>query len=502
VTRKSIKIALVYLIVCTLLMSGGVFVQAAEVQAGDLNDADYIQSVMDMVIDRYKGEIDRQKLLEGALKGLFSTMDPYTTFYTKEEAQTFFQSINGTFIGVGIAFTEVDGKFIIEQVYSSSPAEEAGLMVGDIIVEVDRRSMVGRSLEEVSFFLLGEEGTKVTIGIRRDGKSEVIRYELIRREVRIEPVTYKIDGKIGYIKLDSFNSNACEAVDKALDHMNKNGITKIVLDLRDNPGGEVNQAVLIARRFVPEGLITKLDFKSESMKDESYYSYLKEPKYKLVVLVNRRSASASEILAGAIQDTGAGTLVGTKTFGKGKVQNLFPILTPEASEKYGQKFGVSFIDAQELNSKHNIYPSDDEIIGWIKITTGEYYTPNGRMIDGEGIDPDVYVDNPDSVKNGIQLERIGKLRKVTKPGLNDESKEVLTAESILMFAGYDVDEPDNFMDEKTVKAVAQFQKDCGLYSYGVLDFATQQALNDKLDELLKNKDLQYLKAIELLSGGQ
>ena len=138
----------------------------------------------------------------------------------------------------------------------------------------------------------------------------------------------------------------------------------------------------------------------------------------------------------------------------------------------------------------------------LKITTGEYYTSNGRMIDGEGIDPDVYVDNPDSVKNGIQLERIGKLRKVTKPGLNDESKEVLTAESILMFAGYDVDEPDNFMDEKTVKAVAQFQKDCGLYSYGVLDFATQQALNDKLDELLKNKDLQYLKAIELLSGGQ
>jgi len=502
VTRKSIKMALVYLIVCSLLMSGYVFVQAAEEQVGGSKDSDYIENVMDMVIDRYKGEIDRQKLLEGALKGLFSTMDPYTTFYTKEEAESFMVSISGTFVGIGIAYSEVDGKFIIEYVYSSSPAEEAGLKVGDVIIEVDRRSMVGRSLEEISTFLLGEEGTKVTVGVLRDGSSEIIRYELTRREIRIEPVSYSIDGKIGYIKLESFNSNACEAVDKALDHMNKNGITKIILDLRDNPGGEVNQAVLIARRFVPEGLITKLDFKSESMKDESYYSYLKEPKYKLVVLVNRSSASASEILAGAIQDTSAGTLVGTKTFGKGKIQNLFPILTPEASDKYGEELGGSIVDAQDLFIKSGKSPKEDEIIGWVKITTGEYYTPDGRMIDGVGLEPDVYVENPESAIMGVALERIEKLKKVIKPGLNDENDEVFNAESILMFAGYDVDKPDNIMDEKTVQAVAKFQKDCGMYSYGVLDFATQQALNEKLDELISNKDMQYLKAVELFSGEQ
>lgn len=501
-TRKSIKIALVYLIVCSILMSGHVFVQAAEEQVGGSKDSNYIENVMDMVIDRYKGEIDSQKLLEGALKGLFSTMDPYTTFYTKEEAESFMLSINGTFVGIGIAYSEVNGKFVIEYVYSSSPAEEAGLRVGDVIIEVDRRSMVGRSLEEISTFLLGEEGTKVTVGVQRDGKSEIIRYELTRREIRIEPVSYSIDGKIGYIKLESFNSNACEAVDKALDHMNKNGTTKIILDLRDNPGGEVNQAVLIARRFVPEGLITKLDFKSESMKDESYYSYLKEPKYKLVVLVNRSSASASEILAGAVQDTGAGTLVGTKTFGKGKIQNLFPILTPEASDKYGQELGGSFVDAQDLFIKSGKSPKEDEIIGWIKITTGEYYTPDGRMIDGVGLEPDVYVENTEDVRMGVALERIEKLKKVVKPYLNDENEEVYNAESILMFAGYDVDKPDNIMDEKTVQAVAKFQKDCGMYSYGVLDFATQQALNEKLDDLISNKDMQYLKAIELLSSEQ
>jgi len=151
--------------------------------------------------------------------------------------------------------------------------------------------------------------------------------------------------------------------------------------------------------------------------------------------------------------------------------------------------------------KHGIYPSDEEIIGWVKITTGEYYTPNGRMIDGVGLEPDVYVENEPEGKYKI-LEGVEKLRKVTKPSLNAQSEDVLNAEKILSALGYDVDTPDNLMDEKTVKAVAEFQRDCGLYSYGVLDFATQQALNDKLDELLlvKNRDKQYEKAVELLEN--
>jgi len=160
-----------------------------------------------------------------------------------------------------------------------------------------------------------------------------------------------------------------------LKQMDKNNIKKIILDLRDNPGGDVGQAVSIARKFVKKGLITKLDFKSESQKDEEYYSYLEELKYKLVVLVNENSASASEILAGAIQDTGSGILVGTTTFGKGKVQNLYPILTPEAVEKYRK----TFVNGYDLLEKHGIYPSDEEIIGWVKITTGEYYTPGGKI---------------------------------------------------------------------------------------------------------------------------
>jgi len=142
----------------------------------------------------------------------------------------------------------------------------------------------------------------------------------------------------------------------------------------------VGQAVSIARKFVKKGLITKLDFKSESQKDEEYYSYLEELKYKLVVLVNENSASASEILAGAIQDTGSGILVGTTTFGKGKVQNLYPILTPEAVEKYRKETGETFVNGYDLLEKHGIYPSDEEIIGWVKFGVSAKAPPPSIMI--------------------------------------------------------------------------------------------------------------------------
>lgn len=503
VTGKSLKRILLSLAVFCILITGPGIACAEEAttQEKEILFSDYFKSMMDMAQDKYKGEITEKQMLEGALKGIFSTMDSYTVYYTVEESQDFFTDINGSYTGIGVVMSEVDGKIVIDKVYPSSPAEEAGIKKGDVIAQVDGKSVENLSLEEVAGLIKGPSGTKVVIGVLRNGTDGVIELEVTRRQIIINPVTHKIEGDIGYIKLESFNSNASKAMEEALKQMDKNNIKKIILDLRDNPGGDVGQAVSIARKFVKKGLITKLDFKSESQKDEEYYSYLEELKYKLVVLVNENSASASEILAGAIQDTGSGILVGTTTFGKGKVQNLYPILTPEAVEKYRKETGETFVNGYDLLEKHGIYPSDEEIIGWVKITTGEYYTPNGRMIDGVGLEPDVYVENEPEGKYKI-LEGVEKLRKVTKPSLNAQSEDVLNAEKILSALGYDVDTPDNLMDEKTVKAVAEFQRDCGLYSYGVLDFATQQALNDKLDELLlvKNKDKQYEKAVELLEN--
>jgi carboxyl-terminal processing protease len=306
-------------------------------------------------------------------------------------------------------------------------------------------------------------------------------------------------GDIGYIKLDIFNSNSSISIAKTLIKMDDAKIEKLILDLRDNPGGEVSQVVKIAENFVPQGLITKLDFKSEAIKDEEYYSKNKKPKYKLVVLVNESSASASEILAGAIQDTGSGVLVGTKTYGKGKVQNLYPVLSLEAYKKYEQRFGTRIIDGYDLINNYDVSPSDDEIIGWTKITTGEYYTPKGRMIDGTGLQPDYYIEN-NYVENQVDIRSIETLSKQLKPTIGDKSIDVLNAEKILKFLGYNIEKPDMLFDSESAAAVCEFQKDKGFYSYGVLDFTTQQALNEEFQNNLLGYDKQMAKAIELLNN--
>lgn len=496
--KKFIK-SMIALAMAFCITASPVFAAQESMEDAEQYDVGYLESVIKMIKEKYKGEVTDRMLIEGALKGMFSTMDPYTTYFSNEEAEGFIGGIEGTYEGIGISFSREDQDPVVNEVFKGSPAEEAGILTGDIIVDVEGQPVKDKTDEEIAALIKGEEGTQVTIGIMRKGKTEVIRFEVVRRKIDMSPVSYSIEGDIGYIKLDSFTSNSSRFMEEALQEMDSKNITKIILDLRDNPGGEVSQAVGIARKFVPKGLITRLDFKSESQTDYEYHSDLQELKYKLVLLVNRMSASASEILAGAVQDTKAGILIGTKTYGKGKVQNIYPMLTPEAYEKYRYETGEGIINAYDLNGKIETDLKDDEIIGWTKITTGAYYTPNGRMIDGVGLDPDIYVENENTVNN-IDVRSISKLRKTKKPTLNSDSVDVYNAEKILLLLGYEVDTPDTVMDEKTFKAVMEFQKSIGLFPYGVLDFSTQQALNDKLDELVKKIDKQYAKALEILGN--
>ncbi len=464
----------------------------------DSLDAEYMKDVTDLIIDRYNGQITSDQLTQGALKGVFSTMDAYTTFFTPDEAADFMREVEGTFTGIGISMGS-DGDYImVTKVFAGAPAERAGMMPGDRIVNVDGKNMVGVSLDEASSLLLGEADTKVKVGVLRNGQQGILYFEVTRGLVRINPVTYEIKDGVGYIKLDMFNSNTKDFMDKALQVMDDSKVTKIVLDLRGNPGGEVSQALSVASNFVPKGIITRLDYKSEAYDDVTYISRLENPKYKLAVLVDGMSASASEIVAGAVQDTDAGTLIGTKTFGKAKVQDTIPLLTPEAVEKYEKKLGTRVIDAFELQLKYKTVPKADEIMGLAKITVGFYYTPDGKLIDGKGVTPDIVVADTLPVA-GIDAAGIEKLNRTVKPGLNDVGPDVYNAEKILKVLGYDVDAPDMTLDQKTFKAVAQFQKDVKLYSYGVLDFTTQKALNDALNGILLKYDKQYAKALEVLN---
>jgi len=330
--------------------------------------------------------------------------------------------------------------------------------------------------------------------VRGDSATNI---KVTRGKIEYNPVKYSINDGIGYIKLETFNANSSSAMEKALKEMDKKRVKKIILDLRDNPGGEVDQAVAIAGMFVPKGLITKLDFKSENIQDVEYTSGLKRKKYELAVLVNSMSASASEIVAGAVQDRKAGVLVGTKTYGKAKVQRAIPLLTPEAFAKYKEMLGEDITSAYDLIYEHNIVPLFNEIIGYTKMTVGIYTTPNGRMIDSVGIEPDYYVEDPGQ-EGGIDISTLNKLSKTDKPSLGSEGADVYYAENILKLLGYDIDDPDSKYDEKTFEAVKQFQKDKGGYSYGVLDYTTQQWLNEELDRLFLELDKQYAKAVEVL----
>ncbi len=488
---------LVFTVLTVVLYGQAGFAQES-INADQNGALDYLKSMTGMIKKEYKGDISDKQLMEGMLKGMFGTMDPYTEFYTREEAESFLNSIDGSYEGIGISMKEETGAVIVEDVYPGSPADKAGISKGDIIVEVEGKNTAVMTVDDVAGYIKGTAGTIVKIGIKKSGETVVRKLEVKREKVSINPVYYEINGDTGYIKISMFNMNMDECLTRALNEIDNKNIKKLVLDLRDNPGGEVSQAVAAARKFVPEGVITKLDFKSEDNEDLEYYSYLKEKKYKMAVLVNENSASASEILAGAIQDTKAGVLIGTKTYGKAKVQNIYPLLTPEAFEKYTKQLGVNIVNAFELEKKYNITPEEGDIIGWTKITTGLYTTPNGRMIDLKGIIPDINVENSNLI-NGVEVNRVEKLKKSSKPSLNSEGSDVRTAEEILKMCGYDIGSPDNKFDEKTLKAVKKFQKDNNLFPYGVLDFSTQQLLNNRLDKLLDEADTQYLKAVEYLN---
>jgi carboxyl-terminal processing protease len=492
--RRSLKVLVLALMIVCLLFTQIAYAEEAAAE----KDLEYLQSVMDMIKEKYRGQVTDQQLLEGALKGMFDSMDPYTTYFTAEEADSFISDISGNYEGVGIQMEKVGDTLVVAKVFSASPAERAGLLAGDKLVQVGDKNIVGAAPEEAAALIKGPGGTKVTIGVLREGVTGIKLIEVTRGKVTVNPVSYTIKNGIGYIKLDMFNSNASQFVNDALEAMDKQGIQKVILDLRNNPGGEVSQASAIAGKFVPKGLVTKLDFKSEAISDQMYYSDLPAIKYKLAVLVNENSASASEIVAGAIQDTKAGTLIGTKTFGKAKVQNMLPLLTPEAYKKYGEQLGKKVVDAYELMTVHNIYPSDDEIMGWTKITTGQYTTPKGRMIDLIGLTPDITVANYEMVKD-IDINNVQSLALKVKPKLNSEGVDVYNAEKILKISGYDVDAPDMKLDAKTFNALKKFQKDSKLYPYGILDFGTQKALNKKLDALILTIDKQYAKALEILN---
>ena len=456
---------------------------------------DYLNSAVEFMQDMYYLDMDNEEALKAALRGIFSGLDPYSGFYNNEETQKLNESLEGSFTGIGVAIEKCPEGIRIVRVYADSPAERAGLWDGDIILAVDGVSTLGKEADAVAPEIRGPEGTTVTLTIQR--LSDKMEFTIERGLVVINPVVWRIEGDVAYIRIESLNSNTAYKFGKAMDEVEQTGITKILLDIRSNPGGYVNEAVDVAKRLVPKGLITRLDFKSERLSDYDFYSDLDNSPYLIAVLVNEDTASAAEILAGAIQDSGKGILVGQKTFGKGVVQNMFTVLTPEAYAKYSQRHGVRFITELEWLIYHGVFLSPDEVLGSIRITTGHYLTRNGRQIHGDGLSPDVEVINR-TLPNGIDLMLISRLTNDRTLVLDDYGNDVYHAERILKAAGYFEGVPDKRLDEETRDAVKKFQSSVNIRVTGNIDPVTRDKLNELLDTLRTQNDPQYVKGMEIL----
>lgn len=309
-------------------------------------------------IDEYYLKEPNQEDMENSLyKGLVAGLgDPYSTYYSKEELEEVYDSSEGIYYGIGayIALDETTGGGQITKVMPGTPAEEAGLHDNDIIVAVDGENVLGLTLSEIVSKVKGPENTQVMLTIYREGEREYLEIEVTRKKIESPTVTYEMyENNIAYIQITEFDAVTTEQFKEKLNQAKTEGMKGLILDLRDNPGGNLSDVVDISEELLPKGLIVYTEDKN-GKRTEYSCDGKNEIQVPMVVLVNGNSASAAEILAGAIKDYGKGTILGTTTFGKGIVQRIF-----------------GFTDGSA-----------------IKLTVSNYYTPNGNNIHEVGIEPD------------------------------------------------------------------------------------------------------------------
>lgn len=344
------------LMLALIILVPGISMAATPDEKMPTADISFIESVLDVIENEYPFEYDEEELILGGVKGMLQTLDPNSNYYTRDEARFLMETTEGEVVGIGIVMELKNGYVRVKEVLKGHPADKAGIKEDDVLSEVDGISIIGKTLPQISSMVKGDDGTEVKMKVNRDGK--FLDFKLKREKIKINPVHHRIiDGEIGYVEIDDFTKSTSKYLKVALEDMEKRNINKLILDLRNNPGGLLYEAVNVSDLLLPEGDIVHIRRKSgyETIKSEGH----KNKKYEMVVLVDGGTASASEIVAGAIQDRKLGVLVGTQTYGKGTVQNLLPI-------------------------------TDGSIV---KLTVAEYLTPNKISINKTGIKPDYEVEN-------------------------------------------------------------------------------------------------------------
>ena len=448
-------------------IEGSVEYDAYELIAGYIADM-YIddsysaEDIMKIGLSEYLKE-NGDEALVGLLKAALHSMDNYSDFYTREEYREYINNLNKTFYGLGVNLRQA-GEYVQIQgfVEENSLAERSGFRIDDKIVKVDGINVVGYSVTEVRNLVIGELGTTVLITVLRDGNE--IDITGTRTSVNTSTVSGGVlKGNIGYVKILSFSNGTAAEFKEICSVLNEQGVKKLILDLRDNPGGHVSAAVDIAKEIVPEGKIIDVRYRDEKL-NHSFVSTLKNPPYEIIALVNSQTASASEILASAIQDSGVGVLLGEQTFGKAVIQS-----------SYALNNGMV-----------------------LKLTVGQYITRNGNEIGHIGLEPDVTVKNGTKKIDTSSYTRFDFLNPVS---LGSSGQNVTAAKERLYLMDYFIGNLNNDVFNVDLKdAIKEFQRDNDLVDSGVLDIPTQIKLKEKFENIETVIDIQMEKAYESFGG--
>ncbi len=325
---------------------------------------------MSIVKNNFDGKADNKVLFDGAIEGMVHALDdPYSVYLDKEDFTKLSEMTEGSFGGIGIVFGKRGDDYVVISALADHPGALAGIKSGDIILAVDGAETAKMNMTDVADKIRGKQGTEVVLRLRtKDGEEKEVK--VVRKDIKAPSVGGQIlpNTKIGYIRITVFNEATGEDFKKTYEKLQAEGMEATILDLRGNPGGILDDGVAVAGMLVPKGPIVSLVYKNGDKYVEN--SSLEQVKYPLAVLVDHGTASAAEIVAGAVKDTKAGKLFGVKTFGKGSVQGVYRIDNDTA----------------------------------VKITTARYYTPSGVSIHNVGIEPDVKIELPDNAVTDVQLE--------------------------------------------------------------------------------------------------
>lgn len=348
---KRLRYTAVLVVLIGVVLLGGWWLGYSQGQRENLRqDLDLFVRTLQIVIGNYVEEPSSSKLIESSIDGMLNSLDPHSQLLDPDEYNELMVGTRGKYGGLGIQITIRDNVLTVVSPLKGTPAERIGIQAGDRIVKIEGKSTEGITLKEAVKKLRGDPGTKVTITIQREGLEELIDYTITREIIKIDNIPFYelLDDNIGYILLGNFSKDAGENIEKVIDELVDKGARKLILDIRNNHGGLLQEAVRVTENFIPAGK-TIVSTRGRIPSSNKEFKSMREPSfdgYPLVILVNGGSASASEILAGAVQDWDRGLVMGDTTFGKGSVQTVFPL-----SEGYA-----------------------------LKLTTAKYYTPSGRCI--------------------------------------------------------------------------------------------------------------------------